>query len=52
MEGSAVVITSEMLAPLTAAITNNLAVLLPVGIGIMAVMIGVSIIPRIIYKFF
>jgi len=45
-------ITAEMLAPLTSAITTNLGVLLPVGITIMGVMIGVSLIPRIIYKFF
>lgn len=45
-------ITSEMLAPLTNAVTNNLDTLLPVGIGLMAVMLGVSLIPRIIYKFF
>lgn len=47
-----VVITSEMLAPITDAITSNLQVLLPVGIGIMGVMLGVALIPRIIYKFF
>lgn len=37
---------------LTSAITSNLDVLLPVGIGIMAIMIAVSLIPRIVYKFF
>lgn len=52
MEGSAVVVTSAMLAPISASVTGNLGVLLPVGITIMAVMIGVSLIPRIIYKFF
>ena len=45
-------ITADMLAPITSAITSNLGTLLPVGIGIMAIMIGVSLIPRIIYKFF
>lgn len=49
---SQVVVTSDMLADLTATITENLEVLLPVGITILAVMIGVSLIPRIIYKFF
>jgi hypothetical protein len=44
-------ITAEMLAPITTALTSNLNVLLPVGIGIMGVMIGVSLIPRIVYKF-
>lgn len=48
---SALVITSEMVAPITTAINSNLKVLLPIGIGIMAVMIGVSLIPRIVYKF-
>jgi len=45
-------IDAEMLAPLTDAITSNLGVLLPVGITILGIMIGVSLIPRIIYKFF
>ncbi len=53
MEGtSAVVVTAEMLEPVVSAITDNLGVLLPVGLTILAVMIGVSLIPRIIYKFF
>lgn len=42
---SPVVVTSADLAPITASITGNLDVLLPVGITIMAVMIGVSLIP-------
>lgn len=46
------VVTSEMLAPITAAVNNNLDTLLPVGIGIMAIMVGISLIPRIIWKFF
>lgn len=45
-------VTAEMLEPITDSITSNLGVLLPVGIAIMAVMIGVSLIPRIIYRFF
>ena len=44
-------ITSEMLAPITTTLNANLDVLLPVGITIMGVMIGVSLIPRIVYKF-
>lgn len=46
------IVTSEMLAPITAAVNNNLDTLLPVGIGIMAIMVGISLIPRIIWKFF
>lgn len=44
-------ITAEMLAPITTTITSNLTILLPIGIGIMGIMIGVSLIPRIVYKF-
>lgn len=44
-------ITAEMLAPITTTITSNLGILLPVGITIMGIMIGVSLIPRIVYKF-
>lgn len=44
-------LTAEMLAPITTALTSNLEKLLPVGISVMGVMIGVSLIPRIIYKF-
>jgi hypothetical protein len=44
-------ITAEMLAPITTTITSNLNVLLPVGITIMGIMIGVALIPRIVYKF-
>lgn len=44
-------IEAGMLAPITATLTSNLEVLLPVGIGIMGIMIGVSLIPRIVYKF-
>ena len=44
-------VTAEMLAPVTTTLNENLGVLLPGGVGIMAVMIGVSLIPRIVYKF-
>lgn len=44
-------ITAAMLEPLTETITSNLNVLLPVGLTIMGIMIGVSLIPRIVYKF-
>lgn len=52
MEGTLVNVTAEMLEPVIDSITSNLGVLLPVGITIMAVLIGVSLIPRIVYKFF
>lgn len=47
-----VVVTADMLKPLTDGITSNAGVLLPVGITIMGIMIGISLIPRIVYKFF
>lgn len=45
-------LTSDMFTALTTAITTNLGVLLPIGLTIMGIMICVSLIPRIIYKFF
>lgn len=44
-------ITADMLTPITTALTSNLEVLVPIGITVMGAMIGVSLIPRIIYKF-
>jgi len=41
-----------MLAPLTTTITSNVTTMLPVGLGIMAIFAGVSVIPKIFYKFF
>lgn len=52
MKSGAVVITEEMLQPVIDSITGNLGVLLPVGLIILAVMVGVALIPRIIWKFF
>lgn len=46
-----IALTTEMLTPITTAITSNLNVLLPIGVTIMGIMIGVSLIPRIVYKF-
>ena len=48
---SAAFLTSIDLQPIVDSITSNLEVLLPVGITIMGVIIAVSLIPRIIYKF-
>ena len=52
MANGTVVITEGMLEPVVDSITGNLGVLLPVGLTILAVMIGVALIPRIIWKFF
>lgn len=44
-------ITATMVEPITTAITSGLTTLVPIGIGIMATFVGISLIPRIIYKF-
>lgn len=44
-------ITADTVKPVTDALSSGLAVLVPVGIGIMATFVGISLIPRIIYKF-
>lgn len=44
-------ITSDLVAPITTAISSGLTTLVPIGIGIMAVFLGIGLIPRIIYKF-
>lgn len=51
MEVSSAFLTSAMLQPIVTAVSDNLEVLLPIGIGIFAVMIGVKLIPAIIYRF-
>ena len=54
MEGGAAMtfeITSAMVEPITDALSSGLTTLVPIGIGIMATFIGISLIPRIIYKF-
>lgn len=52
LDNGAVVITSEMLQPVIDSITGNLEVLLVAGLAILAVMVGVALIPRIIWRFF
>lgn len=44
-------LTASMFTGLTETITSNLDVLIPVGLTIMGIMIAVSLIPRIVYKF-
>lgn len=43
---------AAMLKPLTETFAANVTTLVPIGITIMGTMLGVTIIPRIIYKFF
>ena len=51
MDANTLVLQANALEPVKDAIVNNLGVLLPVGLTIMGIMIAVSLIPRIIYKF-
>lgn len=44
-------VTKEMFAGITDAITSNAEVLVPVGVTIMGIMVGISLIPRILWKF-
>ena len=44
-------VTAESVAPVTTAISSGLTTLMPIGIGIMATFIGISIIKRVIYTF-
>lgn len=50
-EGSVAVVTTDMLEPLVSGLTANIGVILPIGMTILAMMVGISLIPRIIYKF-
>lgn len=44
-------ITSELIKPIETSISSGLTTLVPVGLTIMGAMVGISLIPRIIYKF-
>lgn len=44
-------VTAEMLKPITDSITSNAEVIVPVGVTIMGIMVAISVIPRILYKF-
>ncbi len=44
-------ITANTVSPVTNAINSGLNVLIPIGIGIMATFIGISLIKRVIYTF-
>lgn len=44
-------ITAELIKPIETAISSGLITLVPVGLTIMGAMVGISLIPRIIYKF-
>jgi len=47
-----VTLTADMFSGITDMLTTNVPVLVPVGIAVMSVMFGVSIIPKVLGKFF
>lgn len=51
MEVASFAITAELVQPIVDAINSGLTTLVPIGLGVMATFIGISLIPRIIYKF-
>lgn len=44
-------VTAAMIQPIADSITGSIENMLPVCLGVMAVMIGIGLIPRLIYKF-
>lgn len=46
-----VTITNEMLTPLVQGVVDNITAILPVGLGIFAVFLGIRIIPSLISRF-
>lgn len=45
------VVTAADLSGLQTTINSSITVLVPIGIGVMATMVGIGLIPRIIYRF-
>lgn len=46
-----VVVTEEMLQPVINGVTGNVSVILPVGIIIFGILLGIGFVPKIIKKF-
>lgn len=44
-------LTEAMATSIVTAVTSNVTLLVPVGITILGLMVGVSLIPKIVYKF-
>lgn len=50
MFGAALVSAADVTA-ITTMVTDTAAVLVPAGLGILALMVGIALIPRILYRF-
>lgn len=44
-------ISTDMLTPLVEGVVSNIQVVLPVGLGLMGLMLGIKVIPRLISRF-
>lgn len=44
-------ITSAMLDPVTNAVNSGVTTILPIGLKFMGIMVGIGLIPRLIYRF-
>lgn len=47
-----VAITTDMLTPLIDGVVSNIGVILPIGIALLAIFIGIRMIPKVIGMFF
>lgn len=45
------VITEDMLKPLVEGVSANVAVVLPVGLGLFSIFLGIGLIPKLVKKF-
>lgn len=45
-------ITAELIQPVVQAVTNNITAIVPAGLAILALSLGVSAVPKVIKKFF
>ena len=46
-----IAITEEMLTPLVEGVVANISVILPIGLGLFAIFLGIRIIPGLISRF-
>lgn len=44
-------LNADLLKPIIDSVTSNITTILPVGLAVMGAIVGVTLIPRIIYKF-
>lgn len=45
-------VSSDMFSGLTSTISDNAGVIVPVGLGIMAIIVSIKLVPKILHKFF